>query len=101
MRFGHIELGVSDPMAAMAYYTGSLGFELVDNQNDTFIWLKKDDVEFLLRPQGDYELPCIVFYSEDPESHGVPVERKGNCFHFEDADGNSFQIVDPNVAHSD
>ena len=71
MRFGHIELAVSDPMAALAYYTGSLGFELVANQNDTFIWLKKDDVEFLLRPQGDYDLPCVVFYSEDPESHGV------------------------------
>jgi catechol 2,3-dioxygenase-like lactoylglutathione lyase family enzyme len=87
-------------MAALAYYTGSLGFELVDNQNDTFIWLKKDDVEFLLRPQGEYDLPCVVFYSEDPESHGVPVERKGDCFHFQDADGNSFQIVDPGMVHS-
>ena len=40
---------VSDPMASLAYYTGSLGFELVENQDETFIWLKKDGVEFLLR----------------------------------------------------
>ena len=100
MKFGHIEMAVSDPKAALAYYTEQLGFELVANQDDTFIWVSKDGVEFLLRPQGDYKLPCVVFYSDEPEATRVPLERKGNCFHFEDADGNSFQVVDPNADHS-
>jgi len=104
MKFGHIELETADPPATMRFYVGVLGFELVANQADTFIWVKKDGIELLLRPKADYALPSMVFYSDDPEADaarvGFDVERNGNCFHFTDADGTSMQIVNPNDDHS-
>ena len=49
-------------------------------------------------------LPCVVFYADDPAEEiakrGIAADRKGNCFHFTDEDGNSFQIVNPNDDHS-
>ena len=104
MKLGHLEFESADPLATMRFYVDTLGFELVANQGDKFIWVKKDGVELLLRPKGDYALPSMVFYSDDPEADaarvGLPVERKGNCWHFTDADGTSMQIVNPNDDHS-
>ena len=104
MKLGHIELETADPLASMRFYVDVLGYELVANQGDRFIWVAKDGVEFLLRPKGDYELPCLVYYSDDPEADaqrlGLPVECKGSCFHLTDADGTSMQIVNPNDDHS-
>ena len=100
MRFGHLELPTSDPAASMAYYVDTLGFELVANQGDTFIWVKKGGLEILLRPRGDYPMPNVVFYSDDPASEVEGARRQGECWHFEDPDGNGFQVVDPGADHS-
>jgi len=103
MKLGHIEFESVDPFATMRFYVDVLGFELVANQGDRFIWVKKDGVELLLRPKGDYALPSMVFYADDPETEaarlGLAFERKGTCLHFTDADGTSMQIVNPNDAH--
>ena len=107
MKLGHIELEASDPPASLRFFVEVLGFTLVANQNDTFIWVEKGGTEYLLRPRGDYPLPCFVYYADDPGAEadrlgkaGVTVERKGNCHHFVDGDGNSFQIVNPGDDHS-
>ena len=50
LRFGHIELFVKDPIQSQEFYCGVLGFELVSNQNNQFVWIKKDSIEILLRP---------------------------------------------------
>lgn len=104
MKLGHLEIEANDPLATMRFYVDELGYELVANQGDRFIWVKKDGVEVLLRPAADYPLPSMVYYSDDPESDakrlGLPFERKGNCFHLADADGTSIQIVNPNDDHS-
>ena len=107
MKFGHIELETGDPLASMRFYVDVLGYALVANQGDRFIWVEKGGVEYLLRPRGDYALPCYVYYANDPAAEaerlrtaGVEVLHKGNCFHFTDPDGHSFQIVNPGEDHS-
>ena len=107
MKFGHIELEASDPLASMRHYVDVLGYNLVANQGDKFVWLEKGGAEYLLRPPGDYPLPCFVYYTDDPATEaqrlraaGVDVEEKGTCFHYSDADGHSFQIVNPGDDHS-
>ena len=50
MRLGHIELFVRDPMASLAFYQDVLGFDVVDVQQETFVWLRSGDVVLLLRP---------------------------------------------------
>ncbi|MHC4953898.1 MAG: VOC family protein [Planctomycetota bacterium] len=107
MKLGHVELEAADPLASMNFFVETLGYSLVANQGDRFIWVEKDGVEFLLRPKGDYVLPCLVYYTDHPEAEaerlraaGMTVEKRGTCFHFEDAAGNSFQVVNPNEDHS-
>ena len=85
----------------MRFYCDTLGFKLVANQGDTYIWVESNGVEILLRPPADYPLPCVVMYSDKPELESVESERRGACLHFEDPTGNSMQVVDPEADHSD
>ena len=108
MKFGNIEIAASDPAASVGYYRDVLGFTLVAQQGEQFAWVELGGTEMLIRPQGTYPLPCVVYYTDDPvaaadelRQRGVEVEQIGSCFHFTDPDNNSFQIVNPNEDHSD
>jgi len=107
MKLGHIEIQAAKPLVSMKFFVDVLGYTLVANQGDTFIWVEKDGVEFLLRPKGDYALPSLVYYSDHPAAEaerlraaGIGVAEQGNCFHFEGPAGNSFQVVNPGEDHS-
>ena len=49
VRFGHIEVFVTDPARSKRFYRDVLGFEVTATQGDRFVWLQKGDVEILLR----------------------------------------------------
>lgn len=113
MIIGHVELPVKDALVSQAYYVEKLGFELVSNQADTFVWVRKGSLELLLRPgspspgSAHPDAINLVLYSDDLgtdiaalESRGVQFERVHNCFHFRDPDGYWWQIVNPNEDHS-
>lgn len=113
MKLGHIEIFVSDPVKAKAFYQDILGFELTAVQGDAFVWLKKDNVEFLLRapraaPAADsyQQSPAaIVLYTDDLPAMMEHLRSKGlqfagddgspSCLTFTDPDGNWFQLTDP------
>ena len=97
----------------MRYYVEVLGFELVANQGDRFIWVKCGAVEVLLKPgpgrepQTFEDASCIVLYTDDLDAQraaltdrGVHTTAHGNCHHFQDPDGHWFQLVDPTEDHS-
>jgi catechol 2,3-dioxygenase-like lactoylglutathione lyase family enzyme len=113
MRIGHVELPVADPLRSLRFYVDVLGFELVDNQADRFIWVHLGGTQLLLRPgpprpPGDPdETPNIVLYTEDLAAlraglanRGLSFERRGACEYFQDPDGHWFQLVDPMEDHS-
>ena len=107
MRFGHLELSVSDPPRSLEYYTEALGFRLVDNQADRYIWIERGGLTILLLPGQGGGRACAVFYTAtlDEEvaalrERGVELEFRANCYHFRDPDGNEFQLVDPEADHS-
>ncbi len=122
LRLGHIEIPVSDPLAARAWYQDVLGFEHLETQGDRFVWMRLGPLGVMLRPgaaerarvpaetMGDPEKdPVInfVFYTATLEAdaerlreRGVELSEHRACFHFEDADGNRFQLVDPGDDHS-
>ena len=110
---GHIELPVRDPLASLAYYVDTWGFELVANQGDRFIWVKKGSIELLLRPGSPFPGPShkdsinFVLYSDDvvrdvaaATARGVSFTKRANCHHFRDPDGYWWQLVDPGADHS-
>jgi len=112
MKIGHIELSVANPLKSKEFYVNVLGFKVVYNQDDKFLWLKLGEQEILLRPgQGikhsetfNRSPSNIVFYTDNlvqkrselverglkfiGEDHGSPT--------FSDLDGNWFQLVNPN-----
>ena len=114
MQIGHIEIFVRDIHRSRKFYEDVLGFEFVVQQGDQFVWLKKGDLEFLLRfgekptHASEYQKTsqAIVFYTEDLPATKYELERKGlvfkgfdgseNCLTFTDPDGNWFQLVNPN-----
>ena len=114
MRFGHIEIFVSDPMRSKEFYIDVLGFQLVENQNDQFIWLKNSTSLFLLRPLRNTTVTdtyqtapnAFVLYTDDLDASRKQLESRGveirgtdgspNCLTFTDPDGNWFQLVNPN-----
>lgn len=114
VKLGHLELFVQDPLKSMHFYCDILGFQLVDNQNDQFIWVKSGAIEILLRPgksfpsqknYGDSSMG-IVLYTSKLEDTVNRLKELGvthwgqdgniNCPTFTDLDGHWFQLVDPN-----
>ena len=115
LQIGHIELFVKNPLASKDFYCNILGFEEVTIQAGNFVWLKKDYLEILLRPQiseptsiGDkYEKSNIgmVLYTDDLQQTAKELKSKGltfkgtidteKCLTFTDLDGNWFQLVNP------
>jgi len=113
MRFGHIELFVTDPLRSKEFYQDVLGFE-VTLQDDQLVWLKKGALEILLRPGNpppsgpNYEHARLglVLYTTDVEEMLAELQDRGlvfkgtvdsdKCHTFTDLDGNWFQLVNPN-----
>lgn len=100
-------------MKSKEFFEKILGFELVENQNDKFIWLKLGTSLILLRP-GENNLITdeyknsntgFVLYTGDLENTKGDLILKGlkfigtdgsdNCLTFKDPDGNWFQLVNP------
>jgi catechol 2,3-dioxygenase-like lactoylglutathione lyase family enzyme len=107
MRFGHLELFVADPLRSLEFYTDDLGFQLIENQDDRFIWVERGGLTILIQPGKGGGSTCVVYYTEtlDEEvaalrERGVKLEFKANCYHFRDLDGHEFQIVHPDADHS-
>jgi len=113
MRFGHIEIFVSDPLRSLEFYKTVLGFEVFDVQAEKYVWMKMGEVEILLRPGMPQEQAKryeeggmgIVLYTdgldatlERMKEHGVdtdPAADSAKCRTFTDPDGNWIQLVDP------
>lgn len=112
-RFGHIEIFSVDPLKAKGFYENILGFELVEVQAETFVWLKHGNNLFLIRP-GKNALESheykdsntgVVLYTDDLKKTKSELISRGlvfkgtdgsdECLTFTDIDGNWFQLVDP------
>jgi catechol 2,3-dioxygenase-like lactoylglutathione lyase family enzyme len=114
MKFGHLEIFVSDPQASKHFYQDVLGFELTVDQGGGLYWLQKGAVEILLRPGKPTRTPAryedapssFVFYTDDLQATMQELQQRGlvfrgtvdseKCFTFTDPDGNWFQLVNPN-----
>lgn len=114
IRFGHTEIFVSDPLKSKEFYHKILGFELVEVQNEKFVWMKLGENVFLLRPgkndlqKNEYRNSNtgFVLYTDDlKKTKDELIERglefKGTdgsdeCLTFTDPDRNWFQLVNPN-----
>ena len=113
MRLGHIEVFVTDPMRAKAFYEDVLGFEVETVQGGQFVWLKNGPSSVLLRPKrqaadaATYQQSpsAMVLYTDDLDATVADLESKGlefrgtdgspGCLTFTDPDGNWFQLVSP------
>jgi catechol 2,3-dioxygenase-like lactoylglutathione lyase family enzyme len=113
LKFGHIEIFSSDPERSKQFYCDVLGFELEVIQNGLLIWLKKGDLEILIRPgrltqsvsrYEDSPTGFVLYSSNVQETLNELVERglqvrgtvdSDKCYTFTDPDGNWFQLVDP------
>jgi catechol 2,3-dioxygenase-like lactoylglutathione lyase family enzyme len=114
MKFGHIEILVTDPPKSKHFYQEVLGFELTVDQGGGLYWLQKGPIEILLRPGNPPEnvdryenAPAgIVFYTDNLKTTMQELQQRGlvfrgtvdsdKCYTFTDLDGNWFQLVDPN-----
>jgi catechol 2,3-dioxygenase-like lactoylglutathione lyase family enzyme len=108
MRFGHLELGVSDPIASREFYTTRLGFVAVADQGPGFQWIEREGLEILLRKGPPSPGVSIVYYTDRPETEaerlraaGADVTLVASCWHVRDPDGHLIQVVDPAADHSD
>ncbi len=113
MRFGHIEVFVTDPLKAKEFYEHVLGFEITEIQNEKYVWLKFGNNEFLLRPgknllQTDQYKDSntgFVLYTDNLEETKMELlsrrlvfkgtDGSETCLTFTDPDGNWFQLVNP------
>jgi len=114
VKFGHLEIYSSDPKVAQKFYCDVLGFKIEAVQNEQFIWLKKGEMEILIRPgippppvSRYEEAPTgFVFYTNNLDEtlknlvdRGLEIKGtvdSSKCYTFTDPDGNWFQLVDPN-----
>lgn len=113
MKLGHIEVLSRDPQSSQQFYREVLGFELTAVQEQQFFWLKKEDLEILIRP-GNPPAPApryedaptgFVLYTSALDSMLKKLVHRGlevkgivdsdKCYTFNDPDGNWFQLVDP------
>lgn len=116
LKFGHTEILVNDPVKSKEFYEEILCFELVEVQNEKFIWLKSGENLFLLRP-GKNDLQVneyrnsntgLVLYTDDLNKTKKDLIIRGlefrgtdgsdECLTFTDPDGNWFQLVNPRHA---
>ncbi|MHA2368919.1 MAG: VOC family protein [Candidatus Hodarchaeales archaeon] len=112
MKFGHLELFVDDPLRSQEFYCRMLGFEVIANQKNEFIWIKQGDIEILLKQGSPKQSPSyqdanhgIVMYTNDLEETADALKMKGlefkgtdgseKCLTFTDPDGHWFQLVNP------
>src|SRR3954451_16375414 len=88
MKLGHIELFVTDPHASKAFYRDVLGFEIIAEQHEKFIWLKLGDREILLRP-GRLHIKTtayagaatgLVLYTDDLQMTADQLRSRGLQF---------------------
>ena len=91
----------------MSFYVDQLGFSLVSNQGDEFIWVALGSAEILLRPgkpePGTFDdSHNVVIYTEQLQEvverlreNGIDLKQDGHCHLFQDLDGHWFQVVDP------
>jgi catechol 2,3-dioxygenase-like lactoylglutathione lyase family enzyme len=111
MRFGHLELFVSDTVNAARFYSEFLGFEVTVRQPGGFVWLKSGDAELLLRPgvplgrsrKYDHSGSTLVIYVEAlrevlarlADAGHVPLaEDSPGCPVLQDPDGHWIQLVE-------
>lgn len=113
MYLGHIEIFVKNPLKSKEFYTEILGFIVEDIQQDKYVWLRKGEIEILLRPrQNDLQINNyqntnigIVIYTDDLVREVKELTSKGlkfkgtdlseKCLTFTDPDGNWFSLVNP------
>jgi catechol 2,3-dioxygenase-like lactoylglutathione lyase family enzyme len=107
MQFGHLELGVLDPVASRAWWVDRLGFTLVADQGPEFQWVARGGLEILLRRGTPSPGLSIVYYVDDPVAEGarlraagVEADLRGACLHLLDPDGHRIEIVNPEGDHS-
>lgn len=120
MQLRHLELFVSDPLAARDFYVHVLGFELEMEQGPAgeppkFIWLNNGPHSILLRPgsppaaAASYQqaacgivLCCADLEKQAAELRARGLEFKGDdgpgCPTFTDPDGHWFQLIDHGLA---
>ena len=114
MKLGHIEILAQNPKQTQQFYCDVFGFEIETIQNNEFIWLKKGQLEILIRPgqkqdkKARYEDTGMgfVIYSDNVDESLAMLKEKGveikgtvdssKCYTFTDPDGNWFQLVNPN-----
>lgn len=112
MRFGHIEMVVSDLSRSARFYRDVLGFEEVQAQEPEFLRLC-GELEILLRSGRPPAAAAwnegtgagTVFYTSRPARAAARLVARGlafrgpldseKCLTFSDPDGNWFQLVDP------
>lgn len=115
MKLGHFEIFVRDPKASLAFYRDVLGFKLVQEQGDRYVWIRSGSKEVLLRPASEERLSgapaygqariALVLYTHDLEAAKQDLARQGvtirdvdgspDCPVFTDPDGNWIQLVNP------
>lgn len=115
MKWGHLEIFVSDSEQAKAFYRDVLGFVLLQEQPGGFVWMRCGESEVLLRPGRSPRAAAgkvyqdastaIVLYTGDLVANKAELESRGltfrgtdgseRCLTFTDPDGNWFQLVDP------
>ncbi|MCB0825568.1 MAG: VOC family protein [Armatimonadetes bacterium] len=59
MKLGHLEFFCRDCFKTYAFYVDVLGFEFVTVQDETFVWMRLDELEILLRP-GEPPKPTLA-----------------------------------------
>jgi catechol 2,3-dioxygenase-like lactoylglutathione lyase family enzyme len=114
-KLGHLEIFVKDPLKSKDFYIDVLGFELVDVQDDKFVWVKLGDSLLLLRPgkncpksdtYQDTNMAMVIYCNDCAEilnhykTKGLVTkgDDTGNAV-FTDLDGNWFQLANPGEHH--
>ncbi len=112
MRLGHLELFCKDCRRTKDFYVSVLGCEEAEVQGGTYIWLRSDDAEILLRPgkppkpQPTYadSQAALVFYCQDIDELQARLQSSKvtscgydlspECVTFQDPDGRWIQAVE-------
>jgi catechol-2,3-dioxygenase len=53
LRLGHINIFVKDPLKSRIFYEDVLGFEFKIVQKNKYVWMRKENIEILLRPKAN------------------------------------------------